>query len=91
MSTMRAKYYVTKIEDTMNGAFKVGEHLIMAAVCAKSYDPDGFNSEEGLTEDQAFTKWSPSGNFDIWMTNPNLYGRFKVGAKYYLDFTEARE
>jgi hypothetical protein len=55
----------------------------MQAVCASKYP------EDGLDEDNTFAKFSPSASFSITIANPALFGAFKVGEKYYLDFSKA--
>tara|TARA_Y100000310_G_scaffold302008_1_gene338953 strand:+ start:362 stop:583 length:222 start_codon:yes stop_codon:yes gene_type:complete len=40
-------------------------------------------------EDQTFAKYTPGGDLTIMVSNPALRGQFKVGDKYYLDFTKA--
>lgn len=41
------------------------------------------------TENESFSKWTPSGSFWISVTNPKLFGSFKPGQCYYLDISEA--
>ena len=83
---MRAKFYVTGVESYKDGNQNVtGETLKMSAVSDKPYDQDG------VSEDSDFARWSPSGSFEIYIANPNLFGKFALGQKYYLDFTEANQ
>ncbi|MGO4379683.1 hypothetical protein AB4Z19_15515 [Pseudoduganella sp. RAF19] len=59
------------------------ETLQMNAVCAKSYPADGSD------EDNTYAKWSPGANLSINIANPELWDKFKVGDKFYVDFTPA--
>lgn len=90
MPKMRAKLYVTGIEERFSGDTKAGnskssETLHMSAVAAKEYPADGSD------EDNTYAKWSPNATFTICVNNPALFGQFKVGEKYYVDFTQAAE
>lgn len=55
----------------------------MNAVCAPKYD------DSGLDEDNTFAKFSPGANLSINIANPALWGKFKVGDRFYVDFTPA--
>ena len=60
--------------------------LTMAAVCGK--DPFG---PEGESEDNSYSRWTPTATLEMYITNPNLFDKFTVGQKFYVDFTEAQE
>ena len=79
MSKMRAKFQINRIEQFQGG----NEKLHFNAVCAKSYPADGSD------EDNTYAKYSPSAECSITIANPALHGQFKVGEKYYVDFTPA--
>ena len=85
MTTMRAKLQVTFVHEYFYGPekSKSGEVLSMCGVCKNKYD------ETGLDEDNTFAKFSPSADFKINIANPALWGKFAVGQKFYVDFTEA--
>lgn len=83
MATMRAKFQIQEVKAW--GEPVTGEQLTLIAVTSKPFDPDG-NSE-----DNSFSRWTPSGKLEMSITNPNLLGIFKQGQKFYLDFTEATE
>jgi len=90
MSKMRAKLRVMNIiengyDDAEKGFVKTGEQMAFTAVCKTQYEG------EGLDEDNTYAKWSPSATFNISVANPALFGQFKVGEKYYVDFTQAPE
>lgn len=84
MSTMRAKFRVTKVEGFGGTTTPpTSEGITMMAVSEKPFDADG-NSE-----DNSFAKWTPSGELKLTIQNPALFGKIKEGQKYYLDFSEA--
>lgn len=92
--TMRAKLQVGFIQahedrrdanghyDPNGTAVKTLETLQMHAVCAPKYD------ESGLDEDNTFAKFSPGAQLSINIANPALWGHFKVGDRFYVDFTK---
>ena len=80
MPTMRAKVKCTSVT-----VHEYGEKLEFCAV-AKS----GSYPADGTDEDNTFAKFSPSASFSIDVRNPALYGQFKPGQKFYVDFTEAQ-
>ena len=82
MPVMRAKMQVNSI--TPYGTPVTQETLSMNCV-AKS----GAYPADGSDEDNSFARWSPSGSLSISIQNPNLFGKFTVGQKFYVDFTEA--
>lgn len=55
----------------------------MHAVCATKYEGDGAD------EDNTYARYSPSANLTINIANPELFGKFEVGQKFYVDFTPA--
>jgi hypothetical protein len=81
---MRAKFYVTEVKkDTTADGATTGVRVNMSAVSEKPFDA------EGVSEDNSFARWSPSGDFSIYIANPNLFDKFEAGQRYYLDFTAA--
>ena len=96
MSTsMRAKFQVGMVTESFQRVDAKGnwdpnaeptktcETLHMHAVAAKSYPADGSD------EDNTYAKWSPGANLQMNVANPNLWGKFKHGDKFYVDFTPA--
>ena len=85
MSNMRAKMQVGFVQEHFYGqdGVKSQETLTMHAVAASKY------TEDGNDEDNTYAKFTPSANLSITITNPALFGRFKVGEKYYVDLTLA--
>ena len=96
MTTMRAKMQVGFVQvheqrinaegryDPAAEPTKTMETLTMHAVCAPKYDATG------LDEDNTYAKYSPGAQLSINIANPALWGQFKVGDKYYVDFTPAQ-
>lgn len=86
-TAMRAKFIVNGVQEHFSDeakTIKSGETLSMSPVCK----PEGYDAT-GLDDDNTFAKWSPSGSLTLYVANPNLWGKFKVGQKFYTDFTEA--
>ena len=87
MSTMRAKVSVTSVQPQFADEAKtaqIAETLNFSAVPKNEQYP-----EDGSDEDNTYAKWSPSASFSIYVANPALWGKFKLGEKYYVDFTPA--
>lgn len=72
----RAKVYVETVKLSAGG-----EEVQFRAVTNKPFDKDGLN------EDNTYAKYSPSADFRLMVCNPALFGAFKPGAYYYVDFT----
>ena len=70
---IRAKFQVESVTIHTHG-----EAVKMNAVC---YD--------GTAENASFSQYTPTGSFEMSVTNENLFGVFKPGQEYYLDFTPA--
>lgn len=87
MSAMRAKMQVGMVQEHFYGAdgAKSQETLTMHAVCRSN----GYADTDGLDEDNTYAKYSPGASLVINIANPALFGQFKVGDKYYVDFTQA--
>jgi len=95
MTTMRAKLQVGFVHiheqrinaegcyDATAAPTKTMETLQMNAVCAPKYDASG------LDEDNTFAKYSPGATLSINVANPALWDQFKVGDRFYVDFTPA--
>lgn len=52
-------------------------HVFMSAVTS--------DSEENKT----WSKWTPSGNLELYITNPECFNKFTIGKEYYLTIDEA--
>ena len=86
MAAMRAKLqvgFVSEQFDWQDKTEKTMETLNMHAVCAGKYPADGSD------EDNTYARFSPGANLSINIANPDLFGKFKVGDKFYVDFTPA--
>lgn len=79
MNTMRAKMVVDQV--TVNPGV---EALSFRAVAKSSSYP-----EDGSDEDNSFARWTPTASLSMTVTNPELHGKFKVGDKFYVDFSPA--
>jgi hypothetical protein len=81
---MRAKFQVSNVvQNEYDG--KVNSETVCFHAVAKS----GAYPEDGSDEDNTFAKFSPSASCEILITNPNLFGQFRSGQKFYVDFTLA--
>jgi hypothetical protein len=75
---MRAKLQISGVTPSDDGTQEVLEFF---AVTGNPFD------SEGLSDDNTYAKWSPSGSLKLTVANPALLGAFAVGEKYYVDFT----
>jgi hypothetical protein len=94
-TTMRAKLQVGHVQEQVTrinergeydpaaAPVKIGENVSFYAVAKNGYDATG------LDEDNTYAKMSPGASFNINIANPALFGVFKHGQKFYVDFTEA--
>jgi hypothetical protein len=91
MTTMRAKLQVGMVQEHYHWAGEApGKHpekscetLHMHAVCKPTYADSEFD------EDNTYARMSPGANLTINIANPALWGKFKHGDKFYVDFTPA--
>lgn len=86
MTKMRAKVRVSGVFPFPGGPDgKITQERLMLSGVAKSsaYPPDGSD------EDNTFAKFSPSVSMDFMIANPALFGQFKPGDTFYVDFTPA--
>ena len=81
MSSMRAKMRVSSV--IPNGDC---ETLNFNAVSKN----EGYGAE-GLDENNTYATFTPSANLSMYINNPALIGKFKVGEEYYLDFIKSGE
>ena len=83
--SMRAKFVVTSV--TQHGAEPpTSETVAFGAVCKSGAYP-----ADGSDDDNTYARWSPSASCSINIANPALFGKFKPGQKFYVDFTEAAD
>ena len=78
MSCMIAKFKLNKVE-----RFEHSETLEFAPVTDAKFNA------VGVSEDNSFSKWTPSGSLVMNVSNPELMGKFSPGEKYYLRFEKA--
>ena len=76
---MRAKLVITTVTQHGGG----NEQLKFRGVCKSDAYP-----ADGADENNTFARFSPSVNLEMTISNPALYGQFKPGQKFYVDFTE---
>lgn len=79
MTNMRAKVKCTSVN-----VFETCDQVKFIPVCKS--EPYG---TDGLDEDNTFAKFSPAGNFELTIANPALFGKFRPGQTFYVDFTPA--
>ncbi len=79
MPVMKAKLVISSVTYLEGGC----EQLKFRGVCKSSAYP-----ADGLDEDNTFATFSPSVDLNITISNPALYGQFKPGQKFYVDFTK---
>ena len=85
MPAMRAKLSLTSVEPYPADGEPSQETLRFIAVTAKPFDPDGLN------EDNTFSRYTPSAELRMVITNPALLDKFRAGQVFYVDFTEVTE
>lgn len=76
---MKAKFEVKEVTENEDGS----ENLSMRAVSEQPFDA------EGVSDDNSFARYTPSGELTMLVNNPNLKGKIVVGEKYYLTFEKA--
>ncbi len=74
---MRAKVYCKQVTKHMHG-----EEVTFVPVCGKQ-------GTDNVDEDNTYSKYTPSGEIKLMITNPELLGKFIPDHKscYYVDFT----
>lgn len=75
---MRAKLVVQSIDN-----HATADTLNFRAV----YKTDGY-PENGLDENNTFSKFTPQADLQMVINNPALVGTFNVGDEFYVDFTK---
>lgn len=74
-SLMRAKFYCTSLDKNDDDSDNRYEHLHLAPVVG-----------DGSTENESFSRFTPSGSLEMRITNPDLFGKITPGDAFYLDF-----
>ena len=86
---MRAKMRVATVTEMRNitadgEGEKYTEQLQFSAVAkSEAYPADGSD------ENNTFAKWTPTATLNMDVRNPALWGKFKPGDTFYVDFTPA--
>lgn len=80
---VRAKFKVESVQEHRNSSDGdagpvTGQDITFSAV----YGEDGSANAE-------WSKWTPSGQLRMYVTNERVFGEFEAGREYYLDFTPA--
>lgn len=73
---MRAKMKVQAVTP----AYGESEILKAYPVCSKL-------DQDGNSEDNTFSKFTPSGSLELVINNPDLRGKIQPGQEFYVDFT----
>jgi len=85
---MRAKLKVTNVLQYEDEKGEVtAERLCFNAVGGDNVQR-GYPSD-GVDEDNTFARWTPNAELTMYIQNPNLFGKFAIDQKFYVDFTPA--
>lgn len=83
---MLAKFVISSVLEFKDQEGNVtSERLQMNAVGGNSVQ-HGY-PQDGSDEDNTFARYTPSAYLDIYIQNPELFGKFKQNDKLYVDFT----
>lgn len=77
---MRAKMRIADIESSNEQ-----QHIKLEAVGRSDAYP-----EDGSDENNTFSKFTPTANLNMTVTNPALAGKFNKGQEFYVDFREVK-
>lgn len=81
--SVKAKFRCNSIEEHKdNDGTITGKSIRMSAVVA--YGEDGTRNDEN----ESWSKWTPSGDLVIYITNPDAFNQFEEKKQYYLTFEE---
>lgn len=73
---VRAKFVCYSVEESTFEGSKTEERIHLTAV----YGVDGSANAE-------WSKWTPSGDIKMTISNPGAFGQFVQGVEYFIDFT----
>jgi len=45
---------------------------------------------DGSEDNKQWSKWTPCANLEIWINNPDAFGKLSSGHEFYVDFTPAQ-
>lgn len=78
---MRAKFQVQRVEPYhLKDGSQTSEHVVLSPVF-KDKDLEGENTK--------FWNATPSGQIDLYLSNPDAFGQLEKGKQFYVDFTAA--
>lgn len=80
---IRAKLYVESTKQYGENSQVTQEEIQFRAITS------GKKNADDVDEDNTFSKYTPSADFRMTVTNPALLGQFKPGQKFYVDMTPA--
>jgi hypothetical protein len=83
---VRAKLRVVEMKTDLHLAPEAKEDERMTQVTVVLQPVFGGKNDEANRE---WSKWTPSGEVRLCITNPDAYRQFKLGQAYFLDFTPA--
>lgn len=81
MKTVRAKFFVKSIQAMHNGnpdADQCSEVKLTPVYGSDADDPNA-----------SWSKYTPSGEISMMITNPAAVDQFELGSEYFVDFTKA--
>ena len=87
--SVRAKFKLDLIQTSL-GSKRNEETGTYETVEMKGFQFSPVFSSDSNHENKKFWDASPGGNLSLNCVNPNASAYFKIGAEYYLDFTEAK-
>lgn len=82
--SVKAKFKCTKVEPYSNDGGKTTDGKIINMSAVIGYNADGSR----IDENESWSKYTPSGNLSISITNPEAFEQFQEGKDYYLVFDE---
>ena len=81
MSVVRAKFFVKSINHLYPNSAK--------EVCAEIKLAPVYGSFGDGKDNESWSKYTPSGEISMMITNPGAIEKFDLGKSYYVDFTPA--
>ena len=78
--TLRCKMRVSEVLHVKNSKGETEQERVNL-MAVYSNDPDSENAQ--------WSKWTPSANFEIYINNPEAFGKLGSGHEFYVDFTPA--
>lgn len=82
---IRSKFRVNSVQQFGNGG-----NAQCDAVSSEQIILSPVHGEKGTSNAQ-WSKWTPSGEIRIHVSNPECFGKFKLNSVHFVDFTETTE